>query len=158
MHTTNQIQDTTSAGFAPAPAEAHPEANVKRDFAVDAELERCVSDLEKIWCARNREPLVHPTIATFWSSIRSDVAMAAIGSFNAHRVTCEWLDGDFAAIRQIARFDFAAGLDLYPQEFRDSDIACSVWEDGFYATEQCPAARQAAVAELDKYYALAMAN
>jgi hypothetical protein len=158
MHTTNQIQNTTSAGFAPAPAEAHPEANVKGDFAADAELETSVRALEDIWCARVRKPLVHPTTAAYWCAVRSDIAAAAMQSLNAHRALGKWSDSDGAVIRQIARFDFAVGFDLYPKEFRDSDIACQVWDDGYGATEQSAVARGAAVAELDEYHALSMAN
>ena len=49
MHTTNQIQNTTSAGFAPAPAEAHPQAVSLCARIVDDELELCVSTLERTW-------------------------------------------------------------------------------------------------------------
>ena len=56
MHATNQIQNTTqNAGFAPAPAEAHPEAVGRCARIVDDELEICVSTLERTWtCQPNR--------------------------------------------------------------------------------------------------------
>jgi hypothetical protein len=50
MRTIHQSQHTTNnAGFAPAPAEAHQEANMAKARVVDDELEHAVSALERTW-------------------------------------------------------------------------------------------------------------